>query len=139
LVKYLGAAYLIYLGVRTLLMRKEHFALSTASPQKLSQLYANGLLVNLLSPKAALFYYAFLPQFIDPARGAAVEQLLILGGLFALLASCTDSLYALIGSTMGHWLRRSVRFQRIQRYVTGSIYILLGLTAAVAGSEKHAP
>lgn len=138
-VKYLGAAYLIYLGVRTLLTRKEHSALSAAPPQKLSQLYANGLLVNLLSPKAALFYYAFLPQFIDPARGAAVEQLLILGGLFALLASCTDSLYALIGSTMGQWFRRSVRFQRIQRYVTGSIYILLGLTAAVVGSEKHAP
>jgi threonine/homoserine/homoserine lactone efflux protein len=139
LVKYLGAAYLIYLGVRTLLMRKEHFALSTASPQKLSQLYANGLLVNLLSPKAALFYYAFLPQFIDPARGAAVEQLLILGGLFALLASCTDSLYALIGSSIGQWFKRSVRFQKIQRYVTGSIYILLGLSTAVAGSEKHSP
>jgi threonine/homoserine/homoserine lactone efflux protein len=138
-VKYLGAAYLIYLGVRTLLMRKEYSTLSIPTPKKLPQLYANGFLVNLLSPKAALFYYAFLPQFIDPARGAAVEQLLILGGSFALLASCTDSLYALIGSTMGQWLRRSVRFQQIQRYVTGSIYILLGLITAVAGSEKHSP
>lgn len=136
-VKYLGAAYLIYLGVRTLLTRKEHPALSTPTPKKLSQLFTNGFLVNLLSPKAALFYYAFLPQFIDPARGSVVKQLLILGIMFALLASCTDSLYALLGSTIGQWLKRSVRFQQVQRYVTGSIYILLGLTTAIAGSEKR--
>src|SRR5215472_4247066 len=62
-VKYLGAAYLIYLGLRTLLTRKEHSEIVTPAPKKLSQLFANGFLVNLLSPKAALFYYAFLPQF----------------------------------------------------------------------------
>jgi threonine/homoserine/homoserine lactone efflux protein len=136
-VKYLGAAYLIVLGVRTLLRRQTPPALLRAAPQKLSHLYANGVLVNLLSPKAALFYYAFLPQFVDPARGSAVEQLLLLGGLFTLLACCTDSLYALLGSTIGQWLRNSTRFQQVQRFVTGSIYILLGLTTAVAGSEKH--
>jgi threonine/homoserine/homoserine lactone efflux protein len=118
--KYLGAAYLIYLGVRTLLRRKEHPALSTATPKKLSQLFANGFLVNLLSPKAALFYYAFLPQFVDPARGPVFEQLLLLGSMFALLAGCTDSLYALLASTLGQWLRKSVRFQQGSRYVTGS-------------------
>src|SRR5260370_5045243 len=58
-VKYLGAAYLIYLGMRTLLRRKEHPTLSIEIPKKLSQLFANGFVVNLLSPKAALFYYAF--------------------------------------------------------------------------------
>jgi threonine/homoserine/homoserine lactone efflux protein len=136
-VKYLGAAYLIYLGIRTLLTRKEHSEIATPAPKKLSQLFANGFLVNLLSPKAALFYYAFLPQFVDPTRGSAVKQLLILGILFGLLASCTDSLYALLGSTIGQWLRKSMRFQSIQRYVTGSIYILLGLTTAVVGSEKR--
>jgi len=136
-VKYLGAAYLIYLGVRTLLTRKERSEISTPVPKKLSQLFANGFLVNLLSPKAALFYYAFLPQFVDPARGSAVKQLLILGILFSLLAICTDSLYAMLGSTIGQWLRRSVRFRSVQRYVTGCIYILLGLTTAVAGSEKR--
>jgi threonine/homoserine/homoserine lactone efflux protein len=137
LVKYLGAAYLIVLGVQTCLSRKAHSALTFSPPKKLSQLFANGFLVNLLSPKAALFYYAFLPQFIDPARGPVVEQLLILGGCFSLLACCTDSLYALLGSTIGKFLSRSVRYQHAQRYVTGSIYILLGLTTAFAGSEKR--
>jgi threonine/homoserine/homoserine lactone efflux protein len=136
-VKYLGAAYLVVLGVRTLLTRNAHAATSVSSPQKLSRLFANGFLVNLLNPKVALFYYAFLPQFIDPARGSAVEQLLILSLLFSVLASCTDSLYALLGSTIGQLLKKSERFRQIQRYVTGSIYILLGLTTAVAGSEKH--
>ncbi len=136
-VKYLGAAYLIYLGVRTLLTRKEHQVLVTPAPKKLSHLFANGFLVNLLSPKAALFYYAFLPQFVDPARGPIIQQLIILGILFSVLACCTDTLYALLGSTIGQWFRRNLRFQSIQRYVTGSIYILLGLTTAVAGSEKH--
>lgn len=136
-VKYLGAAYLVVLGVRTLLTRNAHAALSVSPPQKLSQIFANGFLVNLLNPKVALFYYAFLPQFIDPARGSAVEQLLILSLLFSVLASCTDSLYALLGSTIGQLLKKSERFRQIQRYVTGSIYILLGLTTAVAGSEKH--
>ncbi len=65
-----------------------------------------------------------------------VGQILLLGALFVLLASCTDSLYALLGSTVGRWLTKSARFRRIQRYVTGSVYIVLGLTAAVAGSEK---
>jgi threonine/homoserine/homoserine lactone efflux protein len=137
LVKYLGAAYLIMLGVHTCLSRKAHSAHTFSPPKKLSQLFANGLLVNLLSPKAALFYYAFLPQFVDPACGPVVEQLLMLGVCFSLLACSTDSLYALVGSTMRTFLSRGVHFQQAQRYVTGSIYILLGLTTAVAGSEKR--
>jgi threonine/homoserine/homoserine lactone efflux protein len=136
-VKYLGAAYLIFLGVRTLLTRNTHLALSTPKDQSLSKLFANGFLVNLLSPKAALFYYAFLPQFVDPARGSVVEQLLLLGITFGILASCTDSLYALLGATIGQSFRKSVRFQQASRYITGSIYILLGLATAITGSEKR--
>jgi threonine/homoserine/homoserine lactone efflux protein len=137
LVKYLGAGYLIFLGVRTLLSRNKHLALSTPKFQRHSKLFANGFLVNLLSPKAALFYYAFLPQFVDPARGSVVEQLLVLGITFGVLASCTDSLYALLGATIGQVFRRSVRFQHVSRYITGSIYILLGLATAITGSEKR--
>ncbi len=135
-VKYLGAAYLIYLGVRTLLAREERQEAAVPAPRRFSQLFSKGFLVNLLNPKTALFFYAFLPQFVDPVRGAVVGQILLLGALFVLLASCTDSLYALLGSTVGRWLTKSARFRRIQRYVTGSVYIVLGLTAAVAGSEK---
>lgn len=136
-VRYLGAAYLVFLGVRTLLARRMHVTHALLPPQRLSRLFANGFLVNLLNPKTVLFYYAFLPQFINPTRGSVVEQLLVLSLLFAMLACCTDSLYALLGSTIGQLLKKSERYRQIQRYVTGLIYILLGLATAVAGSEEH--
>lgn len=135
-VKYLGAAYLIYLGVRTLLSRdaSQHAAAPTLKSP--AQLFTQGFLVNLLNPKVTLFFYAFLPQFVDPARGPVVEQMLFFGLLFILLATCTDSLYALLSSAVGQRLTKQTRFQPIRRYVTGGIYIALGLTAAFAGSEK---
>jgi threonine/homoserine/homoserine lactone efflux protein len=135
-VKYLGAAYLIYLGVRTLLSRQESHQTPVPAPKSFSRLFAQGFLVNLLNPKTALFFYAFLPQFVDPARGTVIGQILVFGVLFVLLASCTDSLYALLGSTVGKFLTRNARFRQGQRYVTGGVYIVLGVTAAVTGSEK---
>lgn len=135
-VKYLGAAYLIFLGIRTLLARDENRQVSAPAPKSASQLFTQGFLVNLLNPKTALFFYAFLPQFVNPARGAIVFQILLLGILFVLSATCTDSLYALLGSTMGQWLFRNERFQQIRKYVTGSIYIILGVTAAFASPQK---
>lgn len=136
IVKYLGAAYLIYLGVRTLLSRHEISQTPVAASRSFSRLFAQGFMVNLLNPKTALFFYAFLPQFADPARGAVVGQILVFGGLFVLLAFCTDSLYALLGSTVGKLFTRNTRFRQAQRYVTGGVYIALGITAAVTGSEK---
>jgi len=136
-VRYLGAAYLVFLGVRTLLTHDVHSVHISAPPQRLSRLFAHGFLVNLLNPKTALFYYAFLPQFIQPTRGSVVTQLLILSFFFALLACCTDSLYALLGSTFGQMLKGSKRYQHVQRSVTGSIYILPGLATAFAGPEKR--
>jgi CRISPR associated protein Cas1/LysE type translocator len=97
---------------------------------------AAGALVQLLNPKTALFFYAFLPQFVDPTKGGAVEQILVLGALFAMLAFCTDSAYALLAGTVGQWLHRHAPVRRARRYVTGSIYIGLGMTAALAGAER---
>jgi threonine/homoserine/homoserine lactone efflux protein len=135
IVKYVGAAYLIYLGVRTLLTKNEDQQAEPA-PRSLSRLFTQGYLVNLLNPKTALFFYAFLPQFVDPARGNIVVQTLFFGVLFVLLAACTDSFYALLSSSLGHRLTKAARFQSIRRYATGGIYIALGMTAAFAGSEK---
>jgi len=136
IVKYLGAAYLIYLGVRTLLSRHESSQTPVPAPKSFSRLFAQGFLVQLLNPKTALFFYAFLPQFVDPARGAVTGQILVFGVLFVLLACCTDSLYALLGSAVGKLLTRNVRFRQAQRYMTGGVYIVLGVTAAITGSEK---
>lgn len=136
LVKYLGAGYLIYLGVRKLLVREEEQTLHTRPPQKLSQIFSQGVLVSILNPKTALFFFAFLPQFVDPARGSVTAQILLLGGIFVGMAFMSDSFYAMLAGTLGQWLKGNVRYLRWQRYFTGSIYIALGLGAALAGSNK---
>ncbi len=135
-VKYLGAGYLIYLGVRTLLKREKSGETAVQVPKSPSRLFTQGFLVNLLNPKTALFFYAFLPQFVDPARGAVIEQILLFGAIFVLLAICTDGLYALLSSTAGNFLKRNTYVRRLQRYITGCVYIVLGITTALIGSEK---
>ena len=95
-----------------------------------------GFLVQLLNPKTALFFYAFLPQFVTPSRGHVVQQILLLGILFVLLAVCTDSLYALISAGVGRLIMKRPGFQKIQRYVTGGIYIGLGVAAASTGNGR---
>ncbi len=135
-VKYAGAAYLIFLGLRTLLSRHQQEQSLEAAPRSFRQLYSQGFLVNLLNPKTALFFYAFLPQFVDPTRGAIVAQIVLLGALFVVLATCTDGLYALLGASVGRVLTRNTRVQRWQRYFSGVVYIVLGMTAAVAGMDR---
>ena len=137
-VKYLGAGYLIYLGLRTLLKRDAPHSTERAQPKAstLPRMFFQGMTVELLNPKTALFFLAFLPQFVDPARGAIALQFLLFGSLFALLGLCSLTFYGLLAGTIAMLLKRNTRFQRIQRYITGSIYIALGLTAAFAGSEK---
>jgi threonine/homoserine/homoserine lactone efflux protein len=136
-VKYVGAAYLIFLGLRTLLSRHHQEQSLEATPRSFRQLYSQGFLVNLLNPKTALFFYAFLPQFVDPTRGAIVAQIVLLGALFVVLATCTDGLYALLGASVGRVLTRNTRVQRWQRYFSGVVYIVLGMTAAVAGTDRR--
>jgi threonine/homoserine/homoserine lactone efflux protein len=136
IVKYLGAAYLIYLGIRKLLIREEEQGVNAGQPQKLSRIFAQGVLVNLLNPKTALFFFAFLPQFVDPARGSVAVQILLLGGIFVVMAFLSDSLYAILAGTAGQWLKGNLRFLRWQRYFTGSAYIALGIGAALAGTNK---
>lgn len=135
-VKYLGALYLIYLGLQKLLERTPAADAATPPPQKLSHIFNQGVIVNLLNPKVALFFFAFLPQFVDPARGAVALQMLLLGGLFVLLGIISDSLYALLAGTVGQWLRGSRLFLRGQRYFAGGVYIALGVTTAVSGSNN---
>lgn len=135
-VKYLGAAYLIYLGARRLLTSEEISPPELIEQRRLSKIFYQGVVVNLLNPKTALFFFAFLPQFVDVNRGGVVGQILFLGALFVILGVCSDGLYALLAGAMGHWLRGSLRFLKAQRYVAGSVFIFLGLTAAFSGSGK---
>ena len=94
------------------------------------------MLVATLNPKTALFFVAFLPQFVDPARGAVTVQLFMLGSLFVLLGIVSDSLYALLAGTVGQWLKGTGGFKRAERYVVGSVYLGLGVTTALADTRK---
>lgn len=137
LVNYAGAAYLVYLGLRTW-FSKEPLELAAVTRQPLQQIFLQGFVVNALNPKTALFFFAFLPQFVDPTRGAVSLQFLLLGAVFISLATLSDGACAFWSSTLGGWLRYKAgepRFARGQRLVTGSIYIGLGLTAALTGNR----
>ena len=137
IVKYLGAAYLVFLGIRTIVSKSGSGETPGLGSPSLARLFRKGFLVNLLNPKTALFFYAFLPQFVDPARGSPVVQILALGGLFVALATLTDSAYALLSSHLGSMLQRWTPFRQARRYVTGGIYLCLGIGAAMGGATKE--
>lgn len=137
LVKYLGAAYLMYLGVRKLMESDQPLDLASTEPQALSSVFVQGIMVNVLNPKVALFILAFLPQFIDTSRGPAATQVLLLGTLLVTVGFLSDGTYALLAGSAGSWLKRNRAFARSQRYIAGGSYIALGLVAAVSGSRQH--
>ena len=136
IVKYLGAAYLIYLGVRKLLSKEDELLLQDIQKQRLARIFRQGVIVNLLNPKVALFFLAFLPQFVNPARGSVPLQMMLLGLILLVMGLFSDSMYALLAGTAGNWLKTNRQFLRAQKYVTGTIYIGLGLTAALAGAHR---
>jgi threonine/homoserine/homoserine lactone efflux protein len=135
-VKYLGAAYLIYLGVRKLLVREQAAESGELRTESLARIYWQGLVVNMLNPKTALFFFAFLPQFVDPGRGNVTGQTLLLGAIFVGMGIITDTLYALLASSLADRLRGSRQFQKGQRYFAGLVYVGLGITTAFTGSKK---
>ena len=136
-VKYLGAAYLIVVGIRRLAGLESPEEGRVAGSRNLSRLYRQGIVVNVLNPKTALFFLAFLPQFVDSTRGAAWSQILLLGLLFATLGFLSDGVWALVAGTLGERLRRSRRFPQVQRYVSGSVFVGLGAAAAFSAPVKR--
>ncbi|MDP9456833.1 MAG: LysE family translocator [Actinomycetota bacterium] len=138
-VKWLGVAYLVWLGLQRLLSREAGGeAPATEREGRLARVFAQSVLVQVLNPKVALFFLAFLPQFIDPSRGAAWAQVMVLGATLVLLGLLTDGLYAVLGGTVAGWLRRrSPSFHSGERYVSGGVYLALGAAAAASGSGKH--
>jgi threonine/homoserine/homoserine lactone efflux protein len=135
-VKYAGAAYLIYLGVKTLLTKEKNEAGLEIHSISLRRVFYQGAVVNLLNPKTALFFFAFLPQFIDAARGRIALQIILLGTILVCLGALSDSIYALAAGGIGNWLRGNVKFLRAQRYFAGSVYIGLGAVTALSGAHK---
>ena len=136
--KYVGAAYLIWLGIRKFRSAPVDFGAASFRPEPLRRIFRQGVVVGTLNPKTALFFLSFLPQFADPARGSAPVQLLLLGVAFVTMAAISDSAYALLSGTFGAWIKRRPAFLRHERHVTGSVYVGLGLLAATSSPPKPA-
>jgi threonine/homoserine/homoserine lactone efflux protein len=137
-VRYAGAAYLIALGLRRLLKREATATAVPGSGAGLGRHFRQGFVVNVLNPKTALFFLAFLPQFVDPARGLVPLQVAILGLTFVVLGLATDSVWALASSSAGERLKRSRRWPAVERFATGSVLVGLGVATAVSGPHRPA-
>jgi threonine/homoserine/homoserine lactone efflux protein len=133
-IRYLGVAYLLYLGARALRGARDRRTLE-AERSSLPRAFSEGLLVNLLNPKVALFFLAFLPQFTDPADGSVAVQTLVLGVVFFAIALAMDLMYALAASAVGARLPWGGDAARRRERVTGVIYLALGGVAAAAGGR----
>ena len=148
-VKFAGAAYLVYLGVRTVLARDSRHAVEVQvarkaderDPGELWGLFRQAAIVNLLNPKTALFFLAFLPQFVRPSAGAVVPQILTLGACYLILSFITDGAYVIVTSSVGGWVQVKLgagsRARKALRYLVGGTYIGLGATAAIAAKGAN--
>lgn len=133
-IKYIGAAYLIYLGVRSILSKKNAFIVDgKAGKLSYNRIFWQGVLTNVLNPKVALFFLAFLPQFINISAPHTWPQILFLGTWFDVGGTLINILIAILFGKMGNWFSRSVWFQKWQNKVTGGILVGLGVKVAISG------
>lgn len=134
-VKYMGAAYLLVLGVRTLTARAPIQDVRHERPRALRRTFVDGVVVAALNPKTALFFLAFLPQFADAARGGVAFQVFVLGMMFTGLALACDAALVVVADATRRWVRGHGAAVQRQRYVAGSVYIALGLGTALADTD----
>jgi threonine/homoserine/homoserine lactone efflux protein len=128
-VKWIGAGYLIYIGIRTLATQAQAVN-QLNDPMSRRRAFTQGIVVNTFNPKVALFFLSFLPQFIDADRGSAALQSLVLGSTFVVLGCISDSLFAILASALRGTLLRGKSLPFVQRYVAGSVFIALGAIAS---------
>jgi threonine/homoserine/homoserine lactone efflux protein len=131
-VKYLGAAYLIYLGIGALLSRGTLQPVAAAAPLSRGAIYRQGVVTDLLNPKVALFFIAFLPQFVDPAAGSPTMQILFFGLLFHITGVPVNLMVALAGGRLAKLLARRPGWARVQNWITGAVLVGLGLRLALS-------
>jgi threonine/homoserine/homoserine lactone efflux protein len=130
-VKWAGALYLVFIGIRTLITRPSPpDSRSTSATNR--KAFTQGIVVNTLNPKVALFFLSYLPQFIDPDRGSPALQSFVLGSIFVVLGCCSDATYALTASALRDRLLTGRALPFVQRYVAGSVFVALGVVASTA-------
>ena len=134
-VKWLGVGYLAWIGYKTLTAHDTEFAEPDTQPESLHRIFAHGVLVNVLNPKVAIFFLAFLPQFVDPKSSNPTLQTFVLGMTLVTIGLLSDSIYAIIGGGLGDLFRRRPGAVRATRLTAGLTYITLAGMAAVTGSR----
>jgi len=136
IIKFIGAGYLIYLGVKTLLSRPYSTDIETPAPMPLRRLFIDGVVISIFNPKIAMFFLAFLPQFVDLSLGAVPLQIMLLGTIYAVLALFTDGAYAVLAGGAHHWLQRTISHSPWPRRITGNVYIGLGINTSLASQRN---
>jgi len=136
IIKYVGVAYLIYLGIKSFLSKQNKFSISTAVEKKsLSKLFWQGVLTNVLNPKVALFFLAFLPQFIHPENGNIALQILLLGLWFNFSGTIVNVIVAILFGKLGNWLADKQAFLKWQNKITGLLLVGLGIKVALSSRK----
>ncbi|MGZ4674768.1 MAG: LysE family translocator, partial [Ilumatobacteraceae bacterium] len=135
-VKFVGGVYLIYLGVKSIRGARRARTVTAATIRPEKKLFAEAFVVNLLNPKVALFFLAFLPQFVERGHGAIWSQTLALGLVYIVLGLCSDSMYVLIGARLGTWLGGRSERLRASRYAEGGILVGLGVLTLALPHRK---
>lgn len=133
-VRLLGAAYLIYLGIRTLVSGVELPSGDAPVAVSYRKVFTQGVVVNVLNPKVALFFLAFVPQFVDPSLGSTTLQIIVLGAVFIAAGVVSDGIYALAAGTLGNRLMERPGWRSASRYGAGTVYLTLGAAAALSGA-----
>lgn len=130
LVKFVGAGYLIYLGTRALFSRQHSLIAPPVERTGLWRIFAQGVITNVLNPKVALFFLAFLPQFTSPAYGSVPLQIIVLGTIFNISSTAVNIIVSLFSSLLGNWLKNHARISKVLNWLTGGIFIGLGVRLA---------
>ena len=132
IIKWVGVAYLLYTGVKTLVTRPGELS-SDSTHATLAQSFRQGILVNALNPKTSLFFLSIFPQFVDPNASNSKTQSLVLGLVFVVLATIFNGSYTLMASGLRDYLLRGRAVYIMRRYVSGFDFIGLALLAMTAG------
>ena len=134
--KFVGALYLVALGVSRLVRGGELADIEPGGELDRRRVFRQGVVVEALNPKTAIFFLALLPQFADPSRALA-PQIAVLGLVWLVIGLATDSLWGVLGGTLGTLLSRSRRFPLVERIVSGGALIALGVAAALTGRRAQ--
>ena len=135
IIKWVGAAYLIYLGIKTILSSNKKISTEKMNKDPLSKIFFQGAFTNILNPKVALFFLAFLPQFVDSSTGNITFQILLLGFIFNFNGTLINLMVALFFAKIGGLLNRSTRIQKIQSWFTGTVFIGLGVSLVLSNRK----